>query len=245
MEAQRRWSNGLWSVSRQLNRARRSLQCAVMLCFIASFSPGAFPSGTGITTFGSPIPGVAGESSRQIVRLENTGGLLVARPRSGSVAMITAYAPGCAPNNVVIRERPAEGNSILIQISTPTCLRENLVQATLFLRRGTTRARSAKSIRDEWVECRLQKIPLQDSTEGDGAASLLTAVVVENLDLIQLFDGEVAEVPPTVLRKPWIADLRTRAGRAAWHLRWPAFALVVFVLLSWSVHRVASLADRG
>lgn len=245
MEAQRKWSNGLWSVSPRLNRARRFLQLTQTLWLLAGFQPNAFPSGTGVATVGSPIPVAAGESGRQIVRIESTGGLLVARPRSGSVAMITAYAPGCEPDNVVIRERPAEGNSTLIQVSSPACWRESLVQATLFLRRGMTRARHTTSARDGWVDCRVQTIPLQDSTGMDGATSHLTAVVVENLDLIQLYDGDAAEVPPTVLQKPWIADLRTRAGRAAWHLRWPAFALVVFVLLSWSVHRATSLADRG
>jgi len=172
--------------------------------------------------------------------MESATGLLVGRPRFGSVAMITAYAPGCAPDDIVIREKAAEGNSTVLQVVTPSCLRENLVQATLFLSRGARRVRFAKSGGNGWVECRLGTIPLPDSD-----TLSLPAVVVDGLGLFQLSEEQVRGTAPAELRRPWTADLRTRVGRAAWHLAWPTVTLVIFFLLSWTVHKTAAPGGRG
>ena len=84
------------------------LQFASMLWVAASVTPSAFPSGTGIPLFGSPIPGTSGTSTRQIVRMESATGLLVGRPHLGAITMITAYAPGCGHSDIVILEKAAE-----------------------------------------------------------------------------------------------------------------------------------------
>jgi hypothetical protein len=210
---------------------------------MASLTPRAFPDGTGIPMFGNPIPGTSGVSTRQIVRMESAGGLLVGRPRFGSVAMITAYAPGCTPNDIVIEETPADGNTLL-RIIAPSCFQEKLVQATLFLRRVTFRVLFAKSDGRAWSDCRLRTISLPTLSKPDHSAIPLPAVVINNLGLTLLLEERTKEMAPAGLRLSWKANLRTRIGPATWHLFWPGVALVMFFLLSWSVHKTADLG-RG
>jgi hypothetical protein len=163
----------------------------------------------------------------------------------GSVAMIVANAPGCGSSDIVIRERRAEGDSILIQTVGPACLQKNLVQATLFLREAVRRVRFAKSDKDGWMECRLESMPVPISNVLDHSARLLPAVVVNDLGLIQLLREKVGGSSPAELRPPWTADAPTRIGRATWHFLWAAVALVMFVALSWSVHKTATLRARN
>jgi hypothetical protein len=195
--------------------------------------------------FGNPIFGTTRTSTRQIVRMESVGGRLVGVPRLGSVAMIAVYAPGCSANDLVIREKAAEGNSTLLQIFAPSCLRENLVQAALFLRRGAPHVRFAKSDGGGWVEGRLQTIPVPTSNKLDRSAIPLPAIVVDEFGLIQLFGDQAKEMAPAGVRPSWTPDLRTRISRSGWHLLWPAVGLVIFVLLSSSVHKIATLGGRG
>jgi len=183
--------------------------------------------------------------TRQIVPMENVGGRLVGRPRTGSVAAIAICAPGCPPNDIVIDEKATEGNNAFLQVVAPPCIREKFVQATMFLRRGSPRVRLEKSVGGNWLEYRLQTIPLPPLSLQDHSSSPTPAVVVNDLGLIQLLDEHAKEAAPAGLRLTWTADLRTRTGRAAWHLLWPAAVLWAFVMLSWGAHKVATLAGRG
>jgi hypothetical protein len=224
-------------VSRCVNKPRRLLQSAIVLCVVAGITPSAFASGTGPLTFGNPFPGASHTNTHQIVKMVGAAGRLAGRPHFGSVVMITAYAPGCADGEIVIGEKAAEGNSTVLQIASSYCLQENLVQATLFLRNRTPRARFAKSGEHGWVECPVRDIPLPTSVGLDHSALPWPAVVVDDLSLIELSEEHTGETAPAGLRLPWNADLGTRMSRAGWHILWPAVALVIFVLLSWSVHR--------
>lgn len=227
-----------------MNTPRLLLQSAVVLCVAASVAPNAFPSGTGIPLFGNPISGVSRTITRQIVRMDSTAGLLVGRPSFGSIAMIMAYAPGCELDDIVIQEK-AEGDSALLQIVAPSCLREKLVQATLFLRRGTPRVRLARPDGGGWVERQPQPIPLPTSNELERTTFLLPAFVVNDLGPIQLLEEHAEGTAPAGLRLSWTADLRTRISRSAWHVLWPAVILVIFILLSWTVHKMPALGNRG
>lgn len=216
-----------------------SLRLAMALCAAVSFAPSAISSGTGSTLFGNPfpIPGSGGNNVRQIVRLERVGDLLVGRPRIGALVMITAYAPDCQPANIVIRERAPENNSTLLHIVAPACLEQNLVQATLFLRYGATRARLAKSGADGWTECRLQNISLPNPTATGHSGPLLPAVVVNSLGFVQLSQGQFGNYEMAHWRMMWTASGVERMSRAAWHLFWPTATLMVFALFSWMVHK--------
>jgi hypothetical protein len=226
-----------------MNRPKALLQCTVVLCVAANVAPRVFAGGTGIPLFGNPIAGTSRTISRQIVKMESRAGLLVGRPSFGSIAMITAYAPGCVLDGVVIQEK-AEGDSTLLQIVAPSCLRERLVQATLFLRNGTPHVRFARSGGGGWVESRLQPMPASTAS-GPLPAFRLPAVVVHDLGPIQLLEEHPSEPGLAGLQLSWTADLRTRISRAAWHFLWPTVTLVIFVLLSWMAHRIATLGKRG
>jgi hypothetical protein len=221
------------------------VRCAVILWVAASVEPTAFPVGPGVLTFGNPVPGTSDPSTRQIVRMEGGDGHLVGRPHLGPLAVIAAYAPGCAPNEIVIQEKATGGNGKLLQIVAPSCLRQNLVQATLFLRAGTARVWFEEA-GGGWVECRrrLTVPPRPTSSRQNDLASPLPAVILDHFGLFQLLDEHAEDVAPAGLRLSWTADLRTRISRSVWHLLWPGVALVIIVLISWSIHKLAILDDR-
>jgi hypothetical protein len=219
-------------------------QYVAVLCLVAGVAPGAFASGTGIPLFGNPIAGTSRTISRQIVRMASTADGLVGRPGFGSIAMIAAYAPGCVVDDIVIQEK-AEGDSALLQIVAPSCLRARLVRATLFLRNGTCRVRVARSGGAGWVECRLQSISMPRYSHSDQASLSAPAVVIDDLGPIQLLGARAEENASAGSQLLWTADPRTRIGRAAWHLLWPSVTLAIFSLLSWTVHKVATPRNKG
>jgi hypothetical protein len=194
--------------------------------------------------FGNAIPGAGGIASRQIVQLEGANGRLMGRPSAGPLAVITAYAPGCPDTDIVISQKAVEGHSTLLQMAVPACLGKNLLQATLFFRTPPHRVRFAKTGEGNWAEGRLRMMPPPALTGIDRSLSL-PAVEVTDLGLIQLLEEDGAKTSPADLRLPWTADLGTRLGRSAWHILWPGSALAILVLLSWSVHKLAILGDKG
>lgn len=238
-------SSGVVVCADRVSRSLTLLRSAVVLCLSAIVAPSAFPSGTAIPTFGSPIPGIGFTITRQIVSTENIDGRLVGRPSSGSLAAITIYAPGCNASDIIIDEKATEGNGAFVQVIAPSCLRERFVSAAVFPRRGSIRVRLEKPGDGGWIECPLQSILLPTSNPADHPATSALGVTLDNLNLIQLLDEHATEAAPAGLRLSWTADLQTRNVRAAWHLLWPAFILGVFVFLSWGAHKVASAADRG
>lgn len=227
-----------------MNKPVAFLQSALVVCLGVGIAPNASPSGTGIPLFGGPIPGMSLTITRQIVPMERVGARLVGRPRSGSIAAITLNAPGCPANDIIIDEKATEGNSTFLQLVVPSCLREKFVQATLFLRRGSPRVRLEKS-GGGWVEGYVQTVALRSASRADHFTHSASAVVVDDLGLIQLLDENANDTAPAGLRLSWTADLQTRTDRAVWHLLWPAVVLGMFVLLSWAVHKTASLAGKG
>ena len=79
----------------------------------------------------------------------------------------------------------------------------------------------------------------------DASVRPLPAVVIHDLEAVLLLEEHPNESTPAAPRMSWTADFRTRMSRSAWHVLWPLAALATFVLLSWSVHRMAILGDRG
>lgn len=223
---------------------RRTLLRSLPLCVAMCMTRGAFSSGTGVLTFGNPILGGGRPRTRQIVRLEGRAGQLIGYPATGPVAMIVAYVPGCAPDDLIIREEMVGGGTTLLQIATPPCFGENFVRATLFLRRKPRRVRFAKSDGSGWSESAFQAVPLPTLNKPRQVSFSGPAVVVDNLRLIQLMDETATQSGPPSVPLFWTTNFRTRIWRAAWHILWSWIALMTFSLLSWSAHKVAALAGR-
>jgi hypothetical protein len=207
--------------------------------FIAA--PAAFSSGTGMPLFGSAVPW-ARSADRQVVRMTTAGGLLVGAPSFGVVAAIEAYAPGCKETQVILRQQVLR-SGILLQFAMPSCLKDHLTRATVFLKSRPAGVRFVDS-RARWVERPLQD-PAMSSTSISKRKSVAGAVDVDNLESIQLLEHDgLRDAPPAQFWLPWITDVRTRVLRSAWHALWPAIGLAFFSLLSWSAHKAASLSER-
>jgi len=225
-----------------MNRSLAPLQSALVVSFAIGFAPSAFPSGTGIPLFGNPIPAMNLTITRQIVIMESLDGHMVGSPHSGSLVAILLDASGCAANEIVLDEKATKGGrSSLLQMVLPSCQRGNF-QATLFLRHGKSRVRFEKSGDSNWVECNLELLRLPSPRFPAYSEDLTSAFVVNNPGLIELLEDDASDPAPAGLQFSWTADLPTRTSRAAWHLFWPGLVLGVFVMLSWAVHRTATVS---
>lgn len=227
-----------------MNNVRRLLESAIIWFLWAGVTPSAFSSATGIMTFASPMPG-SDRASRQIVRMEGAGGRLSGAPVLGPIALIVVEAPACAPADIVLRETVSADNRTLIRLLLPACMRENLVKATLYLRREVHCALAARPGGDGWIECRGRMLPLPVGYRLHDSGPPVPALVTHDLGVIEL-SGAVflANTPPRPLAF-WTVDQGARLGRAAWHILWSMIALAAFVALSWSVHKASLLKCGG
>ena len=174
-------------------------------------------SGSGILTFGDPVPGAgATVGRRQLVRLEKVGAILRGTPSAGQLAMVTLRTRHPAPeSSLVLWERRREDGSSLIQLSVPPRLAGNIVGATLFFPVGDAIARVAQSRDGRWVD--------------------LEPVAALGFFVRSRLDPSDARAYPRT--DPNAFDRRTRLARAGWHLLWPAALLFALMALSKRQHR--------
>jgi hypothetical protein len=195
-------------------------------------------SGSGILTFGDPLPAAgAGVGRRQLVRLEKVGAILRGTPSAGQLAMVTLRTRHPVPeSSLVLWERRSEDGSSLIQISVPPRLASNIVGATLFFPAGDSTARVAQSRDGRWVD--LEPVAISRRTEPASASAqpALQAYPVATLGFFVRSELEPADArayPPT---DPNAFDMSTRAARAAWHLLWPVALLIALMGVSKRYH---------
>jgi hypothetical protein len=213
---------------------------------VASWVADLFASGAGLLNPFDPVPAVKDAvGSRELVRLERSGDLLVGSPSHRVITRIILHAaspPDTA--SLVLWSREEAGGAMMVRLTAPGDLTPRVAFATVFL--DPARALSGLAVAREgaWVDLpeALGGRPVPLSPAGGGPAVLPFSL--PGLGTILLTGQGVGAKPRPPSVDPGHVDAGTRWVRAGWHVLVPGLALAVMRRLSRRQHETAIEESR-
>lgn len=111
--------------------------------------------------------------SREWVPLEESGDLLVGRPKNGSIEWITIYAPETEGGSLILRELRHREKGMMVLLSAPAPLTEKVRRATLFVRDRSKNLTLLEWVEGQWTKREPQPVPVASDVFPSGEGDLL------------------------------------------------------------------------
>jgi hypothetical protein len=223
---------------------RTFVTCVLTLVFVVPFSQAVLATMGGVTSVGPLF--TQGDSStaiRELVELEKSGELLVARPRHALVEMITLYAPGLDQGHLILRELLTREGKQTLLLTAPDAVMTHVQRATLYTRGLRENLVLLENVNGVWEKRLPQSFVIESPIAGAVSAQTLRAFSVQTLGFYWLLEPAAAR--SVISHAPEATSARTlMGGKLIWGLLPSIFGILLFILLgtlSRYIHRTEKL----
>ena len=226
---------------------RKFVTCVLTLVFVVPFSQAVLATMGGVTSVGPLF--TQGDSStaiRELVELEKSGELLVARPRHALVEMITLYAPGLDQGHLILRELLTREGKQTLLLTAPDAVMTHVQRATLYTRGLRENLVLLENVNGVWEKRLPQALVVASIREGGTSTQTLRAFSVKALGFYWLL--EPATATSFVSHTPETTSARTlMGGGVTWGLLPSIFGIVLFMVfgaLSRWIHKTPKFREQ-
>ena len=214
------------------------------LVFVVSFSHAVLATMGGVPSAGPLF--TQNESStaiRELVELEKSGELLVARPRHALVEMITLYAPGLSQGHLILRELLTREGKQTLLLTAPDAVMTHVQRATLYTRGLRENVVLFENVNGVWEKRLPQSFEIESPIAGAVSAQALRAFSVRTLGFYWLL--EPATATSVIYHTPEAISAKTlMGGKLTWGLLPSIFGILLFILfgaLSRYIHKTEKI----
>ncbi len=218
----------------------------ITLILTIFFTPGVFATMGGVPTVGPLFS--QGESStaiRELVELERSGELLIAKPQHAFVEMITLHAPGLDDGHLILRELLTQEGQQTLLLTAPEKVITHIDRVTLYTRGLEEHIALYEHIDGEWVK-HLPQPMLIDLPKEDGTSEhSLRAFSVKNLGFYWLLNPSMATELQTQSSDA-ISPRTLMGGKVIPGILPSIFGILLFMVcgvLSRHIHKTAKLRE--
>jgi hypothetical protein len=225
-----------------INNRLLCLGCtAIILFWLIACNNYAEASGTGFTTFGSPLPLINGEiTSRQQISFNADESLLIGRLSHGPVRLVVLEAPGCQTASAILRKTVMPDGSQLLFLSIPDDVVKKVISTKLFLERAPDNQILAEYQPGEWIIHEPQKLSIYDKHIIDGITNDLYVFQVTTLGPFYIYPKGDYGIASSGVNKKFLQSAITggSALRGFWNIVLPVLFMALAFAISKLIHSV-------
>ena len=220
------------------------ITCVLTLVSVVSFSQAVLATMGGISNVGPVFAqGDSATAVRELITLEKSGELLVARPRHDMLAMITLYAPGLNQGHLILRELLTREGKQTLLLTAPDSVMTHVQRATLYTKGLQENVVLYEDVNGVWEKRLPQSLFIDSLVTGAMPSQPLRAFSVRNLGFYWLLEPETAT--SVMSRSSATTSARMlMGGKLTWGLLPSIFGimlLIVFGALSRYIHKTSKL----
>ncbi len=222
------------------------LTCLFTLsCVISSILPCQATMG-GVSNVGPfLVPGESSTAIRELVDLQKSGDLLVARPHRGLVKMITLYAPSLNQGHLILRELlTSEGHQTLL-LTAPDAVKAQIQRITLYTRGLPDEIVLFENINGVWQKRLPQQFVTESLQAGTESTQVVKAFSIETLGFYWLRKSTAGR-PASSHASEATSAKALMGGKLTWGLLPTVLGILFFVLfgtLSRYIHKTEKLGE--
>jgi hypothetical protein len=196
-------------------------------------------SGTGLSTFGVPLPSIAKETlSRQRITLKFIGGQLLGHPLYGSIQLLVLDAPGLQEGNVILRETIGTDGTKTLLLSSPDAIAKKIRRGTVFVKCLPENEVLAELDNSEWVLHEPQRVYTSALRLVYGKAKELYAFPISTLGPFRLMQKKSKKVFSLSGNLESVGHNRGSSGIyiGLWNIVFPLLLLLLLGCISRLLH---------
>ena len=195
----------------------------------------------------SPVITQGGSSTavRELVRLEKSGNIFVARPQHAFVKMITVYAPGLHEGHLILRELMTRDGKQTLLLTAPDVVQSRIQRATLYTTGLQENLVLLENVNGVWEKRFSQELAVDSIWSGVEQTETFRTFSVHNLGLYWLVNPSL--VDSVASHTSQLTSPRTlMGGEIAWGLLPSLLGITCFLLLgalSRYIHKISRLHE--
>ena len=226
---------------------RTAIACVLIFVFGIALPHDVRATMGGVTNVGAFLTPIENSTAtREWIKLEESGGLLTAKPDHDLLEMITVYAPGIRHGHLILRElKTREGKRTLL-LTAPDAVMAHVQRATLYIRGLQDDIVLFENVLGVWEKRLPQALVVASIREGGTSTQTLRAFSVKALGFYWLL--EPATATTFVSHTPETTSARTlMGGGVTWGLLPSIFGIVLFMVfgaLSRWIHKTPKFREQ-